>query len=781
MPALSPPAVRVARRLGSGLAAGVLAALVAAACPGWARAQDTPDPDDRTPFSEARLAVETQAARAGHPLSVGLVLTLEPGWHTYWKNPGDSGSEAVLEWDLPGGVEAGPIQWPRPELVPYPPLMSYAYHGSVMLLTDLDVDAGVAPGSRLTLGLRASWLVCQEICLPADTVFSVELPVVDGPAAPDPAWASLFAATRALLPLADADWNARALETSAGYTLAITAPADWDERVTDVHFFALDPTAVDHVEPQDPAWDGGMLRLTLARSAYNTGPPTLEGVLVRTDGGGFERPGGGGGAPGAGAPPVRPALAISAPVAEAAAPGGAAATRADQDPAIPDGPGGTGFAGLAVALLLAFAGGVLLNLMPCVFPVLSLKILGFVRQAAGDPSLTRRHGAVFGVGVVASFLALAGVLLAVRAAGSQVGWGFQLQSPPVVALLAVLMFVIGLVMAGVWEPGAALTRLGSVGAGDESLRGSFLTGVLAAVVATPCTAPFMGAAIGVALVRPAAEGLAIFAVLGAGMAAPYMVLSSWPALLERVPRPGPWMDTLKEALSFPMFGVTVWLAWVFGLQTGADGVAGLLAALTLVALGCWIVGHWPAVSVTRRKRMVTRAVALAAFALAAAALVRASRAEPAWRVGSTTAALDGGGGTGSGSGSGAAAPAWEPFGDGSSVAAHRAAGRIVFVDFTAAWCISCQVNERVVLSSEGVMDAFRERNVALLKADWTRRDPEITRALAAFGRSGVPLYVVYSPDPGREPELLPAVLTPGIVLSALERAAAALPAGTPAG
>ncbi len=745
----------------------LLALLATAASPRALRAQDLPGPDDRTPFSEARLAVETLTARPGHPLSVGLALTLDPGWHTYWKNPGDSGSEAILEWSLPAGVTAGPLRWPHPEQVSYPPLMSYGYHGAVLLLTDLDVAPEVPVGSRLSIGLRASWLVCQEICLPADTAFAVEVPVAEAPAAPDPAWAPLFARTRHLLPVEDAAWTAHALPTSAGYTLEITAPAGWRDPTTDVYFFALDPTAVDHVKPQDPAWDGGVLRLTLHRSPYNTGPAALEGVLVRTDGGGFTR-----GRDAAGTPPedgaaARPALALSAPVAGSAGPAGDAGADAAGPPS---GAGSAGLPGLAVALLLAFAGGVLLNLMPCVFPVLSLKILGFVRHAGGHPAVTRRHGATFGAGVAVSFLALAGALLAVRAAGTQVGWGFQLQSPPIVALLAVLVFVIGLMLAGVWEPGAALTRLGAVGAGDESLRGSFLTGILAAVVATPCTAPFMGAAIGVALVRPAAEGLAIFAVLGAGMATPYMVLSSWPALLERVPRPGPWMETLKQALSFPMFGVVVWLAWVFGLQTGMSGVAGLLASLTLVALGCWILGRWPAPATTGVRRIFTRAAALAAFALAAAALVWATRSEPAWSSGTAAA----GAGTG---GDAEAIPAWEPFGDGSTVNVHRAARRIVFVDFTAAWCISCQVNERVVLASEGVMAAFRERNVALIKADWTRRDPEITRALATFGRSGVPLYVVYSPDPGAEPELLPAILTPGIVLAALERAGRAVPAG----
>ncbi len=734
--------------------------LAVALLPAPARAQEVPDPDDRTPNSTARLAVETLTARPGHALPVGLVLTLDPGWHTYWRNPGDSGSEAVLEWVLPAGVSAGAVQWPRPERVPYPPLMSYGYHGTVLLLTELDVPPGLPVGSRLTLGLRASWLVCQEICLPADTVLTVDVPVADGPPAPDPGWASLFTHTDTLLPLEDPAWSARALDTPAGYTLEVRPPRGWRERPTEVYFFPTDPTAADHVAPQAPAWDGEVLRISLLRSPYNTDPAALEGVLVRMDGGGF----GGEGAP------VRPALALSAPVTTSA-------SRAEAQDELPStGAGRTGFAGLGVALLLAFAGGVLLNLMPCVFPVLSLKVLGFVRHAGGDPAVTRRHGAAFGAGVVSSFLALAGVLLAVRAAGAQVGWGFQLQSPPIVALLAVLVFVIGLVLAGVWEPGSALTRLGAVGAGDESLRGSFLTGVLAAVVATPCTAPFMGAAIGVALVRPAVEGLAIFAVLGAGMAMPYMVLSSWPALLERVPRPGAWMESLKQALSFPMFSVVVWLVWVFGLQTGIGGVAGLLAALTLVALGCWVLGRWPSTSMPARLRFATRAVALAAFALAAAALVRASRSEPAMGMYASPAGAAGATGAGPGADS-----AWEPFGDGSTIAAHRAAGRVVFVDFTAAWCISCQVNERVVLSSEGIVAAFRERNVALLKADWTRRDPEITRALASFGRSGVPLYVVYSPDPEAEPELLPAVLTPGIVLAALDRAARAVPAGEPAG
>ncbi len=408
---------------------------------------------------------------------------------------------------------------------------------------------------------------------------------------------------------------------------------------------------------------------------------------------------------------------------------------------------------LLAALLFAFLGGVLLNLMPCVFPVLSLKVLAFVEHAAGDRRRMRRHGLAFGAGVVLSFLALAGVLMAVRAAGSQVGWGYQLQSPLIVALLIFLMFAIGLNFLGMLEVGNSLTRLGGIGANDTGYRGSFLTGVLAVVVATPCTAPFMGAAVGTALVRPAAEGLSVFAGLGVGMAAPYMVLSSWPALLKRLPRPGRWMETLKQALAFPMFAVAVWLFWVLGLQTGMGAATRVLFALLVFAFGGWL--YQRSQGTRARGRTVARVVAVLALVGGAG-----------WGLASAHAA-------------GAAAPAnavdadaaWTPFTP-DVVASFQAQGRPVFVDFTAAWCITCQVNERGVLSSARVKNAFRENNVALVRADWTRRDADIAQALAAFGRSGVPLYVVYPANPGGSPAVLPTVLTDELVLDALQRTTA---------
>ncbi len=686
-------------------------------------------PPDTTPHSDARLVSERSSVRPGSSVTLALVIDLDDGWHTYWRNPGDSGTPAILDWHLPTGFEAGPVQWPAPERIPMPPLMSYAYTGRVLLLTQVAVPADAPVGKPAHIGLTAEFLVCREICLPAEVTRSLDLRVQRDGGALDPAWHDAFVHARARLPMDAGHWRAEARRNAEGYDLAIHPPEGWDESVAPFYFFVDDATALEHAAPQKPVWRDGVLHMGLRRSPYNTDPDVLDGVLVRTDGGGFDAAG------------TRPALALPVRVEKSAS----TPTGSSSD--------GSGMA-LAVALLFALAGGVLLNLMPCVFPVLSLKILSFVHHAGGDARRIRLHGLAFAAGVVLSFLVLAGTLLGARAAGAQVGWGFQLQSPAVVAVLCVLLFVIGLGFAGVVEVGASLTRLAGVAGDDHRYRGSFLTGVLATVVATPCTAPFMGAAVGAAMVRPGTEALSIFGMLGVGMATPYVLLSSWPALLQRMPRPGAWMETLKQALAFPMFAVSAWLVWVFGLQTGIDGVGALLVSLVLVGVGAWAVGRWPAATSPRRVLIASRTVAL--LALVGAVLVgwRGVHASPPLTAGATVEA-------------GGSAATWEPFGE-DVVTRHRDAGRPVFVDFTAAWCISCQVNERLVLSQDGVLEAFRAHDVALVRADWTRRDPEITRALASFGRSGVPLYVLYSPEPAAKPKLLPAVLTIGIVLNALD-------------
>jgi thiol:disulfide interchange protein/DsbC/DsbD-like thiol-disulfide interchange protein len=687
-------------------------------------------PPETTPHSEARLVSEARTIRPGSTFAVALAIDLDEGWHTYWLNPGDSGTPAILEWSLPTGFHAGPILWPAPERIPTPPLMSYAYTGHVMLLTEITVPPDARSGTSERLGLSAEFLVCREICLPAEVTRTLDVRVATDGGTANPTWAAAFAAVRARLPMVSGAWQASAVSTSTGYDLVVHPPRGWDEGSASFYFFVDDPTTLKHAVPQQPAWRDGSLHLTLERSAYNTDPDTLDGVLERMDGGGFDAAG------------TRPALALTVPVQKVAA----APTTSRE--------------ALAVVLFFAFVGGALLNLMPCVFPVLSLKIVSFVHHAGGDTRRTRLHGMAFAMGVILSFVALAVTLLAVRAAGAEVGWGFQLQSPAVVAALCVLLFVIGLGFAGVVEAGASLTRLAGVGGSDPRYRGSFLTGVLATVVATPCTAPFMGVAVGAALVRPSAEALGIFGMLGVGMATPYVVLSSWPGLLRSVPRPGAWMETLKQALAFPMFAVSAWLVWVFGLQTGMDGAGALLGCLVLVGFAAWAVGRWPAVTSTRWALVTSRLVASLAVVAAGAAAWRGVRSEPA--AASVSEATAG-------------ASTWRPFEEG-LVETQRRAGRPVFVDFTAAWCISCQVNERLVLSDDAVLDAFRARGVVLVKADWTRREPDITRALASFGRSGVPLYVLYPPDPAAGPKLLPAMLTTGIVLDALDAMEAS---GTP--
>jgi thiol:disulfide interchange protein len=417
---------------------------------------------------------------------------------------------------------------------------------------------------------------------------------------------------------------------------------------------------------------------------------------------------------------------------------------------------------LWLALGLAFLGGLLLNLMPCVFPVVSLKVLGFVKLAGERPAEVRRHGFSFAFGVLVAFWALAGLLLLLRHAGAELGWGFQLQSQGFIAFMTFLLFAIGLNLAGVFELGTSLGRLGNLAPRASGYTESALNGVLATIVATPCTAPFMGAALGFALTLSAAGSLLIFTSLAVGMAAPYVVLSLAPGLLRYLPRPGSWMETFKQALSFPLFATAAWLVWVFGHQAGVDGVLRLLLGLTLLGMAAWCWGRWgSALNVARASRLTGRTAA-AAFLFVGFALAQGSAPLPAagGGLGSTMAAGP------VGAGSDGARIQWEEF-SAEAVSRHREAGRIVFVDFTAAWCLTCKVNERVALNVPEVVALVEDLDIAMLKADWTTRDPSITRALREFGRSGVPLYVVYSPDPFDAPRLLPELLTPAIVIRAL--------------
>ena len=415
-------------------------------------------------------------------------------------------------------------------------------------------------------------------------------------------------------------------------------------------------------------------------------------------------------------------------------------------------PGGLG---LASAAVFAFLGGLILNLMPCVFPVLAMKAASLAGHGGGAHIEARRQGLAFGAGALMTFLALAGLLIALRAAGAQLGWGFQLQDPPVVAALALLMLAIGLNLSGVFEIGSSLQGVGSGLAGRGGPGGAFFTGVLAVVVAAPCTAPFMGSALGWALTQPPLAALTVFAALGIGFAAPFVAVSFAPALLDRLPRPGPWMETFKNALAFPMYATAGWLVWVVTQQAGADALARVLAASVALALAAWLGGlAQKRMAHSRRAGLqvvaATLLLALAVFAVVGPRYAEAVTPTP----GVTQADL-----------------AFEPYSP-ERLAELRAEGRPVFVNYTAAWCISCQVNDRVALSTRAVAAAMRNNNVAYLKADWTKRDPVIAAELARYGRAGVPLYLVYGAG-GGEPAILPAILTEGMVVRALDAAAKA--------
>jgi len=676
----------------------------------------------------AELVAERQAIAPGETLHVALRQDIQKGWHTYWRNAGDSGEPTRIAWTLPPGWKAGDIVWPAPSRQPTGPLMNYGYAGEVLLPVALTAPTNALPGQTITLKAAASFLVCEEICVPEDAVLTLALPVAASPAAPDPRWGPAIAATLAAAPK-PAGLAATFARAGGRVTLAVAGAPLAGADMADAYFFPFDGTQFAHAKPQAVERGPQGLTLTLTPGfAFNqgAGPSDVAGVLT-VGGKSYEidaRPGPPpAGVSGLGPPPVK--VATAPPAADL---------------------------GLALAALFAFAGGLILNLMPCVFPILAMKaasLAGHVHDAVEG----RRQGLAFGAGVMAAFLALAGLLIALKAGGAAIGWGFQLQSPPVVAGLALLMLAVALNLSGVFEVGQSLQGAGAGLAARQGLSGAFFTGALAVVVAAPCTAPFMAPALGWALTRDAAAALAVFAALGLGFAAPFVSASFAPGLLARLPRPGPWMDVLRKALAFPMYGTAAWLVWVLAVQAGPEGLARVLVASVLLALAAWLFG-WAQRRVAEGGRPATL-VAAAAVA-AAAALVAAL-----WPGYAPPAA------SASDAGAQAVVPfeTWSP----ERVAAAHAAGKAVLVDFTAAWCVTCQVNERTALSTRSVADAFRRTGAVYLKGDWTRKDPAIAAELARHGRAGVPLYLVYGAKSG-EGVILPQILTEGLVVRALEDA-----------
>ncbi len=744
---------RLPAGLRRGLAAAALmaAALAAQAAGPLAQALGTAPAASTAPGA----VVETPQVRAellahapeglgpGKPMWLGLKLQHQPHWHTYWKNPGDSGLPTRLEWTLPPGVQAGPIDWPVPHRLRVGPLVNYGFEGELLLPVALTLPADWR-GEGLEVALRADWLVCREECIPDGGDFRIHLPAQGALAAHrgafEASWAQrpqALAGLRAVAthqPAPAAAASAPALDDGHGPRPAPADPGALALRVDGlpaalqgrpVELYSEVEALVDHAAEPALRWAGGVLQAAWPLSPQRSSSPASLPVVLRV------LPGPAGGesvllrveAALSGLPPVE-AVELPPALQAALAAAGARAAAPAEPPA------------LSLALLLgALLGGALLNLMPCVFPVLSLKALALAQHGEDRRALIG-GGLAYTAGVILSFLLLAGALLALRAAGEQLGWGFQLQSPAFIAGMAVLFTLIGLNLAGVFEIGGLLPAgLGGLRARHPRVDDA-LSGVLAVAVASPCTAPFMGAALGAAVALPTAQALLVFALLGLGMALPYLLLSALPGLARRLPRPGLWMLRFKMLMAFPMFATVVWLGWVLGLQTGVDGLVGLLGLLLALAFAAWA---WATPWAGALGRTVWRGLGLA---LLAASL---GLAWPAWQAGAGAGTV----------GAAAARPLgeWQPW-SAERVAAAQAAGQPVFVDFTAAWCVTCQYNKRTVLADAAVLAALEGKRVLKLRADWTMRDAAITAELGRLGRSGVPVYALFPGRPAGAAQLL---------------------------
>jgi thiol:disulfide interchange protein DsbD len=663
------------------------------------------------------LAHAPDGVAAGKTVWVGLQLAHQPEWHTYWKNSGDSGLPTELAWSLPAGVQAGEIAWPVPKKIPIGSLANYGYEGTVLLPVPLTITPDFRPplgSGSLDVKLKANWLVCKKECIPEQGEFSLKLPVRSTTAMHAQAFEAAFAAQPQPVAAGLAGIRPESTARIAGDELEVSVQhLPVQLRGKPLEFYPETAEVIDNGAQWTQAWNGGEWTARIPLSPQRSASPSVMPVVLAHGGDGWRAE-----LKVLGAWPQGAQVAAVSPALDQALRENAAAQPASAS------------IGFWAALAGALLGGLILNLMPCVFPVLAIKVVGFTRHA-DDRHGHRIGGLAYTAGVVVSFALLGGVMLALRAAGEQLGWGFQLQSPVVVAALAALFTLVALNLAGVFEFRSVLPSSIATLQAKHPVLDAFLTGILAVAIASPCTAPFMGASLGLAIALPPAQALAIFMVLGLGMALPYLAASWIPAVAGWLPRPGPWMETFRRLMAFPMFATVAWLVWVLGQQSGVDGAGALLALLVALSMVVW------ALTLRGRTRVVLASLAVLGFAGLAWSAGGAITRPPA---AATVAKAD---------------ARWQPWSP-QRVEQLVAQGQPVFVDFTAAWCVTCQYNKKTTLADDSVLGDFDAANFALLRADWTRRDPAITAALAQLGRNGVPVYVIYRQ--GRAPVVLSEVL-----------------------
>ncbi len=722
----------------------------------------------------AELLAEDNGIEAGRPFWVGVHLKIAPSWHLYWKNPGDAGAPPKVQWTLPENFSVGPLQWPFPSRFVAGDLVGFGYDQDVLLLAKITPPAQL-PTDPVIIKAEVKWVGCKDSCIPGNTTVTLTLPLIKKEAlTTNPVSSNLFAKARAALP--QPSWQVSAEKSKDDVILLMQRPEGTHVTLQEVTFFPSEEGVINYFAPQvlKVASNGYILTMKRDRDFLhpNTSPKSLllQGVLVAKPGWTDEE------VPGAldisilfkklpqGLTQTGPNQTGTTQL-EAAQKNGTSKELAavkPQTPLIitPSTPGHS-YTYLITVFGLAFLGGIVLNFMPCVLPVIAFKVMSFIQLGGEKRSKILKHGLLFTLGMLISFWMLALITIIAQSSGQALGWGFQLQNPLFVGILAALLFFLGLSLLGVLEIGLSLVSLGGKIQGEALQKApgglsAFFSGFLATLLATPCTGPFLGSVLGLAFTLPASTVLGLFTAMGLGMALPYILCSLFPATLRLLPKPGAWMKTFKQGMGLLMIGSVIWLLWVFQAQTSSNSLMTLICALFLLAIGCWIIGSWGALNHKRGVRAIAYLLGLALFACSIGIIILATNFSKEVPPLSTESPQH------------ESIQEWEPYSS-DRLAALRKKGIPIFIDVTAKWCLLCQANKAPLYSQE-VSKRFAELGVVKMEADWTTKDAEVSRLLHGLGRSGVPAYALYTNnDSTDDPVMLPSLLTPGIILDALSK------------